>query len=72
MIMPSVHGPEDGSNQNEKSDVITIEKLDDTGRLDTIEDTKPGAFVWLCAAAAAIGGLLFGCQYILNTLFDIS
>lgn len=28
--------------------------------LDTIEDTKPGSFVWLCAAATAIGGMLFG------------
>lgn len=28
--------------------------------LDTIEDTKPGAFVWLCAAATGIGGMLFG------------
>ncbi|KIX05643.1 uncharacterized protein Z518_03615 [Rhinocladiella mackenziei CBS 650.93] len=28
--------------------------------LDTIEYTKPGAFVWLCAAATAIGGMLFG------------
>jgi hypothetical protein len=28
--------------------------------LDSIEDTKPGSFVWLCAAATAIGGMLFG------------
>lgn len=28
--------------------------------LDSIEDTKPGPFVWLCAAATAIGGMLFG------------
>ena len=28
--------------------------------LDSIEDTAPGAFVWLCAAATAIGGMLFG------------
>jgi SP family myo-inositol transporter-like MFS transporter 13 len=27
---------------------------------DTIEDTTPGAFVWICAAATAIGGMLFG------------
>jgi hypothetical protein len=28
--------------------------------LDSIEDTKPGPYVWLCAAATAIGGMLFG------------
>ncbi|RDW81916.1 hypothetical protein BP6252_03028 [Coleophoma cylindrospora] len=28
--------------------------------LDSIEDTTPGAFIWLVAAAAALGGLLFG------------
>ncbi|KAH7070690.1 myo-inositol transporter [Paraphoma chrysanthemicola] len=27
---------------------------------DSIEDTTPGAFVWICAAATAIGGMLFG------------
>ncbi len=27
---------------------------------DSIEDTTPGAFVWVCAAATAIGGMLFG------------
>lgn len=27
---------------------------------DSIEDTKPGAYVWMCAAATAIGGMLFG------------
>ncbi|CAH0019995.1 unnamed protein product [Clonostachys rhizophaga] len=27
---------------------------------DSIEDTTPGAFVWLCTAATAIGGSLFG------------
>lgn len=31
--------------------------------LDSIEDTKPGPFVWLCATATAIGGSLFGCKY---------
>lgn len=30
--------------------------------LDSIEDTKPGPFVWLCATATAIGGSLFGCE----------
>lgn len=28
--------------------------------LDAIEDTKPGTFVWMCALATAIGGMLFG------------
>lgn len=28
--------------------------------LDSIENTAPGTFVWLCAAATAIGGMLFG------------
>ena len=27
---------------------------------DSIEDTTPGPFVWMCAAATAIGGMLFG------------
>jgi SP family myo-inositol transporter-like MFS transporter 13 len=36
------------------------EHIEETRNLDSIEDTTPGAFVWLCAAATAIGGLLFG------------
>lgn len=60
--MASIRGTDEGSLHDEKGDVITVEKADDTSSLDTIEDTKPGAFVWLCAAAAAIGGLLFGCE----------
>lgn len=48
--------------QNEKSGVIMIDDVDNMSGLDTIEDTKPGAFVWLCAAATAIGGMLFGCK----------
>jgi SP family myo-inositol transporter-like MFS transporter 13 len=39
-----------------------IENVDGAVGMDTIEDTKPGAFVWLCASAAAIGGMLFGCK----------
>jgi hypothetical protein len=46
----------------EKKGVTTIEDVDGTVGMDTIEDTKPGAFVWLCASAAAIGGMLFGCK----------
>jgi hypothetical protein len=46
----------------EKKGVTMIEDVDGTIGMDTIEDTKPGAFVWLCASAAAIGGMLFGCK----------
>ena len=48
----------------EKSEVQVIENVGGMDGLDTIEDTKPGAFVWLCAAATAIGGMLFGCEYL--------
>ena len=41
----------------EKAGVTMVEEI---AMPDTIEDTKPGAFVWLCAAATAIGGMLFG------------
>jgi len=47
----------------EKKGVTMIEDVDGTVGMDTIEDTKPGAFVWLCASAAAIGGMLFGCKF---------
>ena len=47
-------------NSMEKSGAMMIEQAEEIGALDTIEDTKPGAFVWLCAAATAIGGMLFG------------
>jgi hypothetical protein len=46
----------------EKKGVTMVEDIDGTIGMDTIEDTKPGAFVWLCASAAAIGGMLFGCK----------
>jgi hypothetical protein len=49
--------------QAEKSGIEVIENLGQMDGLDSIEDTKPGAFVWLCAAATAIGGMLFGCNY---------
>lgn len=45
---------------DEKNGIEKIDFLDESGTLDTIEDTKPGAFVWVCAAATAIGGMLFG------------
>jgi SP family myo-inositol transporter-like MFS transporter 13 len=46
---------ENGTNEND----IT-ESSQKMRNLDTIEETTPSAFIWLCAAAAAIGGLLFG------------
>lgn len=56
MASTDIKGPElieDVSNVDPPS------KQDDLN-LDTIEDGTPGAFVWLVASAAAIGGLLFG------------
>jgi SP family myo-inositol transporter-like MFS transporter 13 len=44
-------------DRQENSESDDVEK---SQNLDSIEDTTPGAFIWLCAAAAAIGGLLFG------------
>lgn len=44
--------------ENGENDIT--ESLKEIQNLDSIEETTPGAFVWLCAAAAAIGGLLFG------------
>ncbi|KAK1635828.1 hypothetical protein BDP81DRAFT_482035 [Colletotrichum phormii] len=42
---------------NAVSDAIkAVENRD----LERIEETKPGTFVWLCVAANAIGGMLFG------------
>ena len=37
-----------------------ISSDDETPFLDSIEETRPGAWVWLTALTAAIGGLLFG------------
>jgi Sugar (and other) transporter len=46
------------ADHQENSESSDIEK---SPNLDIVEDTTPGAFIWLCAAAtAAIGGLLFG------------
>ena len=44
----------------EKADGVVVKE---ERNLDSIEDTKPGSFVWLCATAAAIGGSLFGCKH---------
>lgn len=60
----------DSFNQGVKS-IQTVEHIEATDtsdvvgskevqNLDSIEQTRPGAFVWLCAAATAIGGMLFG------------
>lgn len=46
-----------------ETEVETYENVSTDGAdrdLDTIEATRPGAFVWLVALATAIGGLLFG------------
>lgn len=42
------------------SAVVGISEFQDAHCLDSIEDTTPGFFVWMCAAATAIGGMLFG------------
>ncbi|PPJ52539.1 hypothetical protein CBER1_10177 [Cercospora berteroae] len=67
MASQTEYNPDNHVNDNasdhmakEKAGVTMIESIEDSGALDTIEETKPGAFVWLCAAATAIGGLLFG------------
>lgn len=39
---------------------VGITEFQQAHALDSIEDTTPGSFVWLCAAATAIGGMLFG------------
>jgi hypothetical protein len=61
--MASVKRNDSEDMQVEKSDIQVIENAGGMDGLDSIEDTKPGAFVWLCAAATAIGGMLFGCKY---------
>ena len=61
--MASVKRNDSEDMQAEKSGIEVIENVGNIDGLDTIEDTKPGAFVWLCAAATAIGGMLFGCEY---------
>lgn len=35
-------------------------KVAEHADLEAIEETTPGKFVWLCACATAIGGMLFG------------
>ena len=37
-----------------------IQAFKEAHAFDSIEDTKPGPFVWMCAAATAVGGSLFG------------
>jgi len=60
--MTTVKSINSGDLHVEKEGITMVEDIDGTSGLDTIEDTKPGAFVWLCASAAAIGGMLFGCK----------
>lgn len=64
MASHTEYNPDNHVNDNasdhmakEKTGVTMIESIENSGELDTIEETKPGAFVWLCAAATAIGGL---------------
>lgn len=45
----------------EMKNATVSESYEKERNLDSIEDTKPGPFVWLCATATAIGGSLFGC-----------
>ena len=52
-------------NTNEKEDVAHVEDVSEIQLhngidLDTIEETRTGAFVWLITITAAIGGSLFG------------
>lgn len=54
---PFVQGKEAIAVEHAENDIVHGGKV---ASLDTIEDTTPGPFIWLCAAAAAIGGLLFG------------
>lgn len=44
----------------ESTGIIDVVDTKGVQNLDSIEDTVPGAYVWLCAAATAIGGMLFG------------
>ncbi|KAL0939923.1 myo-inositol transporter [Colletotrichum truncatum] len=53
--------PKSGVQHIEQNDAVTDAiKAVDHRDLERIEETQPGAFVWLCAAATAIGGMLFG------------
>lgn len=47
--------------ENQDQDALDASvKVAEHRHLEEIEETKPGPFVWLCASAAAIGGMLFG------------
>jgi SP family myo-inositol transporter-like MFS transporter 13 len=43
-----------------KTPILILSTPNKDQSLDIIEETTPGPFIWLCAAAAAIEGLLFG------------
>jgi hypothetical protein len=45
---------------------VNVSEFRKAHSLDSIEDTKPGPYVWLCAAATAIGGMLFGYDTCVN------
>ncbi|WQF84180.1 Putative major facilitator, sugar transporter, major facilitator superfamily [Colletotrichum destructivum] len=54
-------GAKQGVQHVERDDAVTdIIKSADHCDLERVEETQPGTFVWLCVAATAIGGMLFG------------
>lgn len=54
-------GAKQGVQHVERDDAVTeIIKPVDHRDLERVEETQPGTFVWLCVAATAIGGMLFG------------
>jgi SP family myo-inositol transporter-like MFS transporter 13 len=44
----------------EHGKLTILDSFGNSRNLDSIEETTPGSFIWLCASAAALGGLLFG------------
>jgi MFS transporter, SP family, solute carrier family 2 (myo-inositol transporter), member 13 len=68
-MAPNVQAPshnvetkiEESAQHVENQDALDASvKIAEHRHLEEIEETQPGPFVWLCASAAAIGGMLFG------------
>ncbi|KAF3008197.1 myo-inositol transporter [Neopestalotiopsis sp. 37M] len=68
-MAPNVQAPshnvetkiEESAQHVEDQDALDASvKIAEHRHLEEIEETQPGPFVWLCASAAAIGGMLFG------------